>query len=526
MMEMLILAKVTLAAAAGLTAVRLAHRSRASVRHLLLAATMAAFVAIPVAAAIAPSMVFELPVVRHDAPAPTRQSAAPRPSAVEGRVQAASPSTGTSLRLPTLTQVAWTLWAGVALVLLARLGVAFARLHAIRRCGLPWLEGADLVGRLAREAGVSPVELLVHEDIAAPLTCGFSRPCILLPSEAQHWNDSDLRRALVHELEHVRRSDWAIQLAARAACALYWFHPLAWVTWRRLCLEAERACDDAVLETGERTDYAEQLVQLARRLSAGAAQPALGMANRSDLSARVTALLNESQRRGRAGLVRAAGILLAATAVTLAIAPLTAVVVQVDPAEASNQRSGSSGPAEDVEDDDASLTVLDHRLYAAAALGNVARITRLVEAGANVNAVILGDGSPLIAAAREGHFEAARALLGRGANPNVAVPGDGNPLIMAAREGHADIVELLLDQGADIDEIVSGDENALIQASGRGHLEVVKLLVERGADVNQRAWADRAFERPSGEWRTPLSMARRGNHQTVVEFLLSSGAQK
>ena len=139
-------------------------------------------------------------------------------------------------------------------------------------------------------------------------------PCILLPGEAQQWNDSDLRRALVHELEHVRRRDWVIQVAARAACALYWFHPLAWVTLRRLCLEAERACDDAVLETGERTDYAEQLVQLARRMSAGAAQPAVGMANRSDLSARVTALLNESQRRGRAGLVRTAGILSAAAA--------------------------------------------------------------------------------------------------------------------------------------------------------------------------------------------------------------------
>ena len=525
MMEMVVPAKVTLAAVVGLTAVRLAYRSRASVRHLLLAATMAAFVAIPVAAAIAPSMVFELPVVRHDpSAAPPRQPAASRASAVEGRVQAASPSTGTNPRLPTLTQVAWTLWPGVAVLLLARLGIALARLHALRRCGLPWREGSDVVGRLARQAGVYPVELLVHEDIAAPLTCGFSRPCILLPGEAQQWNDSDLRRALVHELEHVRRSDWVIQLAARAACALYWFHPLAWVTWRRLCLEAERACDDAVLETGERTDYADQLVQLARRMSASAAQPAVGMANRSDLSARVTALLNESQRRGRAGLVRTAGILSGAAAIVLAMAPLNAIVVPVEPAATSNQRSAPSGADED--EDGTSLTLLDHRLYAAAARGNVARITQLVEAGANVNAVLLGDGSPLIAAAREGHYEAARVLLGRGANPNVAVPGDGNPLIMAAREGHADIVELLLDQGADIDEIVPGDENALIQASGAGQLEVVKLLVERGANVDRRAWAGRAFERPSGEWRTPLSMARRGNHQAVVDYLLSSGAQR
>jgi ankyrin repeat protein len=214
--------------------------------------------------------------------------------------------------------------------------------------------------------------------------------------------------------------------------------------------------------------------------------------------------------------VRTAGILLAATVVILAMAPLTAVVVPVGPAAASTERG----------DDDAAPTDIDLRLYAAAAEGNVARITRLIEAGANVNAVILGDGSPLIAAAREGHYEAARVLLGRGANPNVAVPGDGNPLIMAAREGHADIVELLLDQGAGIDDIVPGDENALINASGGGHLEVVKLLVERGADVNKRAWADWGFGRPSGVWRTPLSMARRGNHPEVVEFLVASGARR
>ena len=103
---------------------------------------MAAFVAIPVAAAIAPSMVYEFAVVRRDvSAAPSPQSVTPPASAVEGRVHTASPSTGTSPRLPTLTQVAWTLWAGVAVVLLARLGIALARLLAHPTLGLPWLEG-------------------------------------------------------------------------------------------------------------------------------------------------------------------------------------------------------------------------------------------------------------------------------------------------------------------------------------------------------------------------------------------------
>jgi TonB family protein len=167
---------------------------------------------------------------------------------------------------------------------------------------------------------------------------------------------------------------------------------------------------------------------------------------------------------------------------------------------------------------------LDQALYEAAESGDLAEINELLNAGANVNCALDGDGSPLIGAARKGRLAAVRLLLDRGADPNLAVSGDGNPLIMAAREGHAEVVSLLLERGASIDQIVPGDENALIRASGEGHLQVVKLLVARGADVNARAWAERALEPPSGEWRTPLSMARKGRHEAVVAFLLAAGA--
>src|SRR4030095_16263568 len=99
------------------------------------------------------------------------------------------------------------------------------------------------------------------------------------------------------------------------------------------------------------------------------------------------------------------------------------------------------------------------------------------------------------------------------------VPGDGSAIIMAAREGREDVVALLLDHRASIDRVVAGDENALIQASGAGELSVVRLLVSRGADVNVRVWVDGSGNRSSGEWRTPLSMARKGGHKTVVDFL-------
>jgi hypothetical protein len=68
------------------------------------------------------------------------------------------------------------------------------------------------------------------------------------------------------------------------------------------------------------------------------------------------------------------------------------------------------------------------------------------------------------------------------------------------------------------------DENALIQASGKGHLKVVKLLVSRGADVNARIMVEEW--NGHSEWRTPLSMARKGCYEAVVAFLLASGARE
>ncbi|HEV2667577.1 MAG TPA: ankyrin repeat domain-containing protein, partial [Blastocatellia bacterium] len=129
------------------------------------------------------------------------------------------------------------------------------------------------------------------------------------------------------------------------------------------------------------------------------------------------------------------------------------------------------------------------------------------------------------------------------------------PLIYAADAGYVEIVSLLSDRGANIDLIVPVFHNALIWASREGRLEVVKLLVARGADVNARAWAVQMvqYEKDGkimkgkvtttvvkkdgtrqvvddppkqGEWRTPLSMAKRGGHKDVVDFLLASGARE
>lgn len=541
--------------ALGLVAVRLMRRASAAVRHLMLATTFAGLLALPVVLAIAPAaLAIDVPIAGLQASnastvttagaeaggqplaaGDARESASREAAAATHTASTAA--TGSPIAVRTIVR---GVWAAGALLIVAMLVNAFWQMARIRRAGVPWIEGAALARTLAVESGIRRhVDVIFHEAIAAPLTCGWLKPAIVLPADAPTWPDTDVRRALVHELEHVRRGDWIVQLGARLACALYWYNPLVWVGWRRLCLEAERACDDAVLVHAEGTEYAEQLVLLAQRLSNAVEQPALAMAKRCDLSTRVTAILDAAQRRGRAGMPAFVSALSAVGVLVLLIAPVRAVAASSSPSSTTARNadvptkvspdvSRDSSPAASSEQRERRRRPrgLDRALYEAAEAGDVEDVSGLISAGADVNAAIDGDGSPMIAAAREGRVAVVRLLLDRGADANLGVEGDGNPLIMAAREGQVEIVTLLLDRGARINEVVPGDENALIKASEAGQLAVVRLLIARGADVNARVWVDESSGTGRGEWRTPLSMARRGKHQNVVQALLAAGAQE
>ncbi len=514
-----ILFKASIMLALGLIAASLAGRSRAALRHIVLAATFGGLLILPFVAASSRKLLVEIPVSGASESPASGMALPSGPGASPFAPGNAGPSGGEAVgsHLPSWKLAGGLIWMAGAVIFLLPLAINLWSLRRLRCKGLPWLEMQQRAVSLRDECGVRrPVEILLHEETEAPLMCGFRRPSIVLPWKARDWSDRELRCAVVHELEHVRRGDWATQLLARAICSCYWFHPLVWVAWRRLCLEAERACDDAVIQNEESTDYAEQLVTLARRMSTHA-RPALGMANRSDLARRISAVLDANQRRGRAGLLVAASTLAAAGLVFLAIAPLHAVA-QVR----ESQQSGSTAERRQA----SRSNPLDRALYETAESGEASDIDRLLNAGANVNCALAGDGSPLIGAARKGHLPAVRLLLDRGADPNMPVQGDGNPLVMAAREGHAAVVTLLLDRGARIDEVVPGDENALIQASSSGQLAVVKLLVSRGANVNARVWVDQTWHGTNGEWRSPLSMARKGRHEEVVSYLLSVGARE
>ncbi len=103
-------------------------------------------------------------------------------------------------------------------------------------------------------------------------TWGWRRPRVVIPACGLGWSDERVRTVLAHEIAHVARHDWLLQLVAETLRALLWWNPLAWLACRALRDDSELACDDAVLRAGVgATAYADDLLQIARIVGPGRA---------------------------------------------------------------------------------------------------------------------------------------------------------------------------------------------------------------------------------------------------------------
>ncbi len=210
---------------------------------------------------------------------------------------------------------------GVALMLvpLGRGLLALATLSRQASGDAPWLQSLRVRGG----------PRLGQANISVPMTFGWGRPVVLFPTSAEEWTDEERRSALAHELAHIRRGDWLLQMVSHVVVALTWFHPLTWVVRSRLLLQAEHAADDAVLAMGVRPSvYAEHL--LARCSELAVLRPAaVAMSPRpGQLEQRVRAILAPSRSRRASRLATG----LAVGAMALLALPLATASVVSEPA--------------------------------------------------------------------------------------------------------------------------------------------------------------------------------------------------
>lgn len=311
-------------ALAWMTAAAL-RREPAALRHRVWAAAILGTLVLPALTVVLPA--WHSPALGNAAalwtfaPASGPASAAPRLSSMAVR---AAPSSG--LRPGDIVLAVWVLG---FLVVVTRLLAGLAHLAWISTRARPVFEGSWLrmVAGVSKSLGITrPVRLLESRNpTAMPLTWGFFRPRILLPAGAMDWPEERRRMVVSHELAHIARRDWPLQICAELARGFYWFHPFAWVAAAGLRRESERASDDSVLNSGVRApDYADELLHLARTLENPdrAWSAALAMARPSNLERRFVAMLNPSINRRR--LSRRAK-LLTAFATMCVLIPLAAL---------------------------------------------------------------------------------------------------------------------------------------------------------------------------------------------------------
>lgn len=173
---------------------------------------------------------------------------------------------------------------------------------------------------LATRLGVTrPVRLLESALCRVPTTIGFVRPVVLLPaSVVTGLPPAQLEAVLAHELAHIRRYDFLVNLLQTAIETVLFFHPAVWFVSRRVRDEREHCCDDlAVQACIDRLTYAKALTALPPLAGRAPALAATG----GSLLRRVQRLLRPDARRSTSTARCIAGMCALAMS-TLPTAPL------------------------------------------------------------------------------------------------------------------------------------------------------------------------------------------------------------
>jgi bla regulator protein blaR1 len=182
-------------------------------------------------------------------------------------------TTGMANGLLPLQLHAWMPWLMVAyglglMLMLLRMGAGLRQLQRLRASGTdPVDAGLDqLLESLRLQLGMTREVLLrFSSHVAVPIVIGALRPMILLPaSMVEDLGTEGLRAILLHELAHISRGDYLINLLQSLVECLLFFNPFAWAISGILRQEREHCCDDLVVaETGQAVAYASALARLA-----------------------------------------------------------------------------------------------------------------------------------------------------------------------------------------------------------------------------------------------------------------------
>ena len=454
-----------------------------------------------------------------------------------------------------------TLWLLGVLVMQLRWLGQLAYVQRLRHYGnqvLPegWHERLmELEGKLRIRKTVA---YALSPRIDSPMVIGWLKPVVLLPKEMfERLADTEIYAILAHELAHVRRDDFAINLLQSILTNVFFFHPGVWWMSSRADEEREQACDDlAVQALGGALPYAKTLITMGS-LSlkpTTAAQPALAMAFQGKsrrkqrgggFAARIKRLFGTQSGTGsfKEGFATAC-ILFGA----LIVAGFSSSQTAGDSTAGTSDSKYAAGFGESEDsrnqspqgndtlpagegsqpryrwlDHDGNYYDSDQDWDITTANGPTvdARVDTRTDhptTGRNgayeshINASVV---DALNATIRSGDHALFEVLLAEIKDVNVRDSEGYTPLAAAAHQNEVKMARLILARGANVEGRSREGWSALTEAADEGAFEVAQLLIESGANVN-------AINPQNGY--TALIKAADNDRQKIARLLVENGA--
>lgn len=202
--------------------------------------------------------------------------------------------------------LAWIVafWAAGACVLSLRMAMGVAWIHRLRATPqgpdqAAWQARLDALAR--RFGPMRQVALRLVDPLDSPAAAGWWRPVVLLPTALLARMPIELVEALLaHELAHVRRHDYLVNLLQGVVEAMLFYHPVTWWLSRRIRIEREQVADRLAAEAiGSPRRLAEALSRLSEPGHAGTAPPHLAPAARTAHGGHLMSRIQQLVQPGR-----------------------------------------------------------------------------------------------------------------------------------------------------------------------------------------------------------------------------------
>ena len=161
----------------------------------------------------------------------------------------------------------------IGLILQAiKLTGGFVHIHHIRKqknlqTDISWTNKAQEICKNLKI--VKSVSLYFSEHISIPLTIGYLKPIIIFPlSLINNLDSNQVEAILMHELSHIKRHDYLLNILQCIMETILCFNPFVWLISKSIRLERENCCDDMVIDADYNNfTYSKALLVIAQQNS-------------------------------------------------------------------------------------------------------------------------------------------------------------------------------------------------------------------------------------------------------------------